>query len=925
MLISSFVFSQKRRLHINKNGTIDYFIPPNLDSTITTLHFKIKYSLATSDTLNGIPVMDNDSDGVPDFINFVASAVEDVYAKYIDELNFTNFVKFNQPPFPYSEDYYYVYIFNIGKDLGLTSPFHFIGDNPLTVDFHEKNSVSSILYLNNKIENLGQQQFNMEQKIKSTIAHEFFHVIQYGYDAWSSDWLMEATATWSESYIYPNIQMNKNYVSEQLEHSGFPLNVNEKDSLNSNNIDHWYSDWIFFQYIGEHEGNDKMRWIFYYTVLNHNAAYDSSDVSIKSIQDALYQNPLYDNDFGTEFNIFSIANYVKDSPPYNYNDPSLIPPFKADWFKSYFTGSTSRHFDIHRLSSNYHRIAIPNKGQIKITFSEPDDDSIKANVVTISGQAKHVYELIKNNTYTISNPGSFDDIVIVVTNYSNSDTHSPFGGTDLKSYLLDVDMNASLVLLKDYKNSNVSNLYKFLCNDEALMWVEENSSYNDLTTVYFTDRFHSFSSNKNILTGNPDAMLSSLSNDDDELVYAYDYNTKYFENDSLMVWATSDKFSFSVPVLKHRLSYISDSGTVISLGINNKIVYYELEMDGFPFDTYDVWKYDLTTKQRLKITDAGQGPRDGLGYDLMVNNNYVVWYRNIPSWEFDNIHQKAEVWVYNDDNGSLIRVFNIMDIYAQIKLISSSGNYAAWTYMTEDSADLNRGLAIYDLSADEIHYYVDGNLLMTNNDNVAFIDSTGKVVVWNKNIVKTIDGAEHFHDIFLGNNTVGWAKDTSDGTAFYTDFYSEDLGTGIVKSYTTKGYYDPEIIVLGYIDGIFYFEKTDGFLLPEGLYKLNLNSSATGIDDNDISKIPHNFSLDQNYPNPFNQSTTINYHLTAVSEVMLKVYDDLGREVTTLANKKQPPGSYKVQFRPDGLSQGVYYYQLSVNGLSQTHKMLFLK
>jgi len=268
-----------------------------------------------------------------------------------------------------------------------------------------------------------------------------------------------------------------------------------------------------------------------------------------------------------------------------------------------------------------------------------------------------------------------------------------------------------------------------------------------------------------------------------------------------------------------------------------------------------------------------------------------------------------------------------MDQIANIQLLSSSGNYTAWTYMTEDSTDINRGLAIYDHSADGI-YYIDNfngsQKLMVNNDNVAFYDSTGgKLIVWNKNIVKTIDGMENT-DFYLGENTVGWAKQITDGVSEKTAFYSEDIGTGIVKSYTTEGYPMPEIIVLGYVDGNFYFEKTDPNF-PEGLYKLNLNSSATGVNEINISKIRHDFSLGQNYPNPFNQSTTISYTLTAFSEVMVKVYDDLGREVATLVNKKQPPGTYKVEFNANSLSEGVYFYQLSVNGSSQTNKMLFFK
>lgn len=91
------------------------------------------------------------------------------------------------------------------------------------------------------------------------------------------------------------------------------------------------------------------------------------------------------------------------------------------------------------------------------------------------------------------------------------------------------------------------------------------------------------------------------------------------------------------------------------------------------------------------------------------------------------------------------------------------------------------------------------------------------------------------------------------------------------------------------------------------------------------STVPDKFVLDQNYPNPFNPSTTINYHLPVTADVTLKVFDMLGREVTTLVHAQQDAGSYAVRFEATSFSSGLYFYQLKAGTIVQTKKMLLLR
>ncbi len=96
------------------------------------------------------------------------------------------------------------------------------------------------------------------------------------------------------------------------------------------------------------------------------------------------------------------------------------------------------------------------------------------------------------------------------------------------------------------------------------------------------------------------------------------------------------------------------------------------------------------------------------------------------------------------------------------------------------------------------------------------------------------------------------------------------------------------------------------------------------------NNIPTEFKLEQNYPNPFNPTTTIEYTIpTVVSKhaltLRIKVYDVLGKEVATLVNTNQKPGSYKVTFDAKDMPSGIYLYQLSVGSFVKSKKMILLK
>ena len=101
---------------------------------------------------------------------------------------------------------------------------------------------------------------------------------------------------------------------------------------------------------------------------------------------------------------------------------------------------------------------------------------------------------------------------------------------------------------------------------------------------------------------------------------------------------------------------------------------------------------------------------------------------------------------------------------------------------------------------------------------------------------------------------------------------------------------------------------------------------VTGINDDLANEsLPNSFRLSQNYPNPFNSSTNIQFSIPSSGDVVMKVFDVLGREVITLVEEFKIAGIYKLNYNSNYLPSGIYFYKLSFNNNSITRKMILIK
>ena len=103
----------------------------------------------------------------------------------------------------------------------------------------------------------------------------------------------------------------------------------------------------------------------------------------------------------------------------------------------------------------------------------------------------------------------------------------------------------------------------------------------------------------------------------------------------------------------------------------------------------------------------------------------------------------------------------------------------------------------------------------------------------------------------------------------------------------------------------------------------NLNPGNTIPDVTvDIKKSGEYFF---NFPNPVTDETTIAYKLSKPSQVSIKLYNFLGKEVQTLVNSKHAAGEYLFNWNLNSVSKigtGVYFLRLQLDNQSKIQKII---
>nr|HMS33987.1 T9SS type A sorting domain-containing protein [Ignavibacteria bacterium] len=127
------------------------------------------------------------------------------------------------------------------------------------------------------------------------------------------------------------------------------------------------------------------------------------------------------------------------------------------------------------------------------------------------------------------------------------------------------------------------------------------------------------------------------------------------------------------------------------------------------------------------------------------------------------------------------------------------------------------------------------------------------------------------------------------------------------------------------LNSVCFTDAMHGYIAGfEGTILKTTNGGSVFISENGTS-IPEGYYLSQNYPNPFNPVTNLEFGISKLGFVSLRVYDALGKEVAVLVNEKLTQGIYEFKFDASNLVSGVYFYKLETGNFTQTKRMLLIQ
>jgi len=381
----------------------------------------------TTDNTNGdaVPAGDTDGDGTPDYVEQFAVILDNVWTTEIGVLGY------DAPPSDETE----------GGDCLLDV---YLADLPAygftQIDEFDPASMVYMIFENDfagfppNTDPEGQVTGDM----KVVAAHEFFHTIQFQIteDICTSGWWMEASATWMEDYVYPEVNDYINYIDYWFHYPQLPLNTYNSIDCTGNGAHSLfpYGTTIWIKHMTEKYGSK-----FVYDVWNKIKDGVPNVSALSAVNEALTDRGTTLEEELKELRVANVTMTYEDASWYQSwqsvnTDPTLQPIVVEYSGNNPGFSSSVAYTDVSilPLATKYYSFSAPQgSGNLTIDFNGIGNISVMVigfNAGDTSYDVTEVVTDLNNDGSVIINgfdsAGPYSRIVVIPANYSTESTSS---------------------------------------------------------------------------------------------------------------------------------------------------------------------------------------------------------------------------------------------------------------------------------------------------------------------------------------------------------------------------------------------------------------------------------------------------------------------------------------------------------------------
>ena len=199
----------------NRNA---YTVPEAPRSPSCTRHFCVHW---VAEGIDAPSLADSDGDGVPDYVARVQEVAEYVHSIENDKLGWREPKSDGRKGGGQGKTD--IYLDQIGGALfGYAAPDRGQGTKAHRLPRH----LHGYLVLDNDYDPREFPGTTPENDLEVTVAHEYSHILQFGYDAYQDAWFAESSAVWMEDEVYDDINDYLRYVRRWVKRFETPLTAN---------------------------------------------------------------------------------------------------------------------------------------------------------------------------------------------------------------------------------------------------------------------------------------------------------------------------------------------------------------------------------------------------------------------------------------------------------------------------------------------------------------------------------------------------------------------------------------------------------------------------------------------------------------------------------------------------------------------------